>query len=53
MRRMGRWLLAALLLLAPLAAPGEGRAARDPLIKGMTPVPATLNPVIHPNQAKE
>ena len=52
MRRLARWLLAALLLLAPLAAPGEGRAAREQLVIGMTQFPSTFNPVIDAMLAK-
>ena len=51
MKRLTRWLLAA-LVIAPLAAPGEGRAARDELVIGITQFPATFSPVIESMLAK-
>ncbi len=50
-RRLAAWLLTA-LMLAPCAAPGEARAAKDQLIIGMTQFPATFSPVIESMLAK-
>ncbi len=51
MRRLARWLMAA-LAVAALASPGAGRAARDELVIGMTQFPGTFSPVIESMRAK-
>ncbi len=51
MKRLAAWMLAA-LVLGPLEAPGEARAARDELVIGMTQFPNTFNPVIEAMLAK-
>ena len=51
MRRLARWSMAA-LVVAALAAPGVGRAARDELVIGMTQFPGTFSPVIDSMLAK-
>ncbi len=50
MRRLA-WIMA-VLLLAPFAAPGGARAARDELVIAMTQFPATFSPVIESMLAK-